>query len=148
MKKIFLMIAALLVAMVVSGCNGVASGDLSSNGYDNGNGGDYQVDIDKVSLYDLYDGYCIQGHQSNGDDVDLGFDDNSDYIYIRYGDGKFSGQFDITNDGYTISLYDDDGGSYRIDTDDGYLHKGVKYNITGIGKNIIIDDILKGECQI
>ncbi len=148
MKKIFSMIAALAAAMIMSGCNGVVSGDLPSNGYDNGSGGEYRVDVDKVYLPDLYDGYCIQGHQSNGHDVDLGFDDKSDYIYIRYGDGKFNGQFDITNSGYSISFYDNDGGSYRIDTDDGYLHKGFKYDISGIGRDIIIDDILRGKCEI
>ncbi len=147
MKKILLMIVVSVVAMIMSGCSG-AYGGASTDGYDDSSRdtGGYQVDTHKVSLADLYDGYCIQGHQSNGKDVDLGFDDSSDYIYIRYGDTKFNGQFDITNAGYTISFYDDDGGSYRIDTDDGYLHKGERYTITGINRDIIIDDILKGKC--
>ncbi len=97
---------------------------------------------DFVDLLDLSYGYAIEGYSSYGEFVAL---DYCGYGYDLYRDSEhFYGEF--TTDGYTINMYDSDGGSYIVDTDDGYIDIGMNYYIYDIDTDITVESITAISC--
>ncbi len=95
-----------------------------------------------VNLYDLTYGYAVEGYSSYGEQVSLDYCANGYDLYR--GNEHFHGEFN-TN-GYTINMYDSDGGSYVIDTDDGYLDVGENYYIYDIDTDITVEAIYPIPC--
>jgi len=99
---------------------------------------DVDVDvIDSIDIMDLDNGYSLEGYSDNGELVILEYCHGT-YNYYRDSD-YFYGDFDTNN--LTINMYDSDGGSYVIDTDDGVIDIGVNYYIFDINSDITVDTI-------
>jgi len=86
---------------------------------------------------DLDDGYSLEGYSDSGELVILEYCHGT-YNYYRDAD-YFYGDFDTS--GLTINMYDSDGGSYVIDTDDGMINLGVNYYIFDVDSDITVDTI-------
>ncbi len=101
---------------------------------------DEPIDFDilySIDITDLDDGYSLEGYNDNGELVILEYC-HGRYNYYR-GSDYFYGDFD-TNE-LTINMYDNDGGSYIIDTDAGLIDVGVNYYIFDINSDITVDII-------
>jgi len=94
--------------------------------------------IYSIDLYNLDDGYAIEGYDEFGDMAILEYCHGT-YTYYR-GNETFYGDFNT--DGYTINMYDSDGGSYVIDTDTGAIEVGMNYYIFDINSDIDVDAIV------
>ena len=94
--------------------------------------------IYSVDLYELDNGYSIEGYTENGDIAIIEYC-HGRYTYYR-GVELFYGDF--TTDGYTINMYDDDSGSYVIDTDTGVIEVGMNYYIFDINSYIDVEEII------
>ncbi len=95
-----------------------------------------------VDLLDLSYGYAIEGYSSYGEFVAL---DYCGYGYDLYRSSEhFYGDFNT--DGYTINMYDSDGGSYILDTADGYIDVGMNYYIYDINTDITVESITAITC--
>lgn len=143
MKK-FISLSILVIALfVVSGC-GSSSSD---SGYTPApvepvDPIDPPLPDQSVDLLDLGYGYAIEGYSSYGEYVILDYCGSG---YDLYRDSEhFYGDFNT--DGYTINMYDSDGGSYVIDTNDGYLDVGVNYYIYDIDTDITVEAITPISC--
>jgi len=129
MKKMIGLAVGAVAMVVLSGCQ-------PSNGGST---------VNKVDILDLTDGYVIEGTDQDNKDVELDFCGNR---YVLYHDGAdFSGTFSIGDSDYRINMFQKSPttGSYRIDTDNGFLWKNSTYEIKYNGYDISIDTITK-EC--
>ncbi len=132
-----------IAVIALNGCGGGSSGTPGDAGGSGNN--PPPVTVEQVDIYALHEGYRILGHDS--DDRDVSFDYCSDYTYFYYrGNSRFTGTFDISGDTVTINMWDSQGGSYVIDTGDGYLRVGEDYYIYDVGDDIIVDEILEIDC--
>ncbi len=140
MKKLIGLFLSGVAVIALSGCSSDSSTGDSSTGGDN--------EISSVDVLDLQDGYQINGYNDAGQDVILEYCDNT-YSYFT-GPGAFSGTFAIGNTddeiNARINMFDDDGGSYRIDTEDGYLRVDEEYDILEQGDEIIVESIVEISC--
>jgi hypothetical protein len=91
-----------------------------------------------VDVYDLDNGYAIEGYNENGDVTIIEYC-KGQYTYYR-GVESFYGDFNT--DGYTINMFDMDGGSYIVDTDNGLIEVGMNYYIFDINSYIDVDAIV------
>ncbi|MFK5976141.1 MAG: hypothetical protein QM493_06500 [Sulfurovum sp.] len=130
MKK-FIRLAFLGLAVIVfTGCGAVVD--------DGGNNGV------SINIYDLTYGYSIEGYNDFGQNVTLEYC-GSDYRYYR-GSEYFEGSFNINGSGIVVNMWDDDGGSYIIDSNTGYLEVGYNYYIYDVSDDITITNILTLSC--
>ncbi len=98
--------------------------------------------IESVDILDLYLGYAIEGYSAYGEFVALEYCIDG---YDFYRDSEhFFGSFSSSD--FTINMYDSDGGSYVIDTDDGFLHIGENYYIFDVDTDITVDNIYPIDC--
>jgi hypothetical protein len=135
MKKITMLAVSVMAVFGLSGCNLAA--DLAG--------------IAKVDILDLHEGYIIEGRDHRNDwDVRLEFC-GTRYWYYRGGAADKDGTFNI-RDGATYSntrlnMFDSDGSSYRIDTEDvnneGELKVGEEHEIKVNDEYIDISSIEK-----
>ncbi len=151
MKKFISLFILIIALFAVSGCG--SSGSSSDNGYAPAPLPVDPIPVDptpidpipsdqSVDLLDLGYGYAIEGYSSYGEYVAL---DYCGSAYDLYRDSEhFYGEFNT--DGYTINMYDSDGGSYVIDTDDGYLDVGENYYIYDINTDITVETITPISC--
>jgi len=146
MKK-FISLSILVIALfALSGCGSSSSND---SGYTPAPVDPIPVEPitpplsdQSVDLLDLGYGYAIEGYSSYGEYVILDYCGSG---YDLYRDSEhFYGDFNT--DGYTINMYDSDGGSYVIDTNDGYLDVGVNYYIYDIDTDITVEAITPISC--
>lgn len=98
--------------------------------------------IESVDILDLNLGYIIEGYSAYGEFVALeycrdGYDFYRDEEY-------FFGSFSSSD--FTINMYDSNGGSYVIDTDDGFLHVGGNYYIFDVDTDITVNNIYPKDC--
>jgi len=128
------------MVLALNGCGG-GSGSGDNGGGDNG-GGDIQPPqaVTLLNILDLDMGYVIEGTSSYGNDVVLSYCKGK-YDYERIPGSHYRGGFNITYNDTTISMLDNDGGSYRIDTGTGYLEVGEYYDIYDVADDITITNI-------
>jgi len=139
MKKIFLVTLLSSMLLILSGCGS------------SGNDAPPVVEqppveeplppeeLNSVDLYDLDAGYSIGGYNNMGELVVLEYC-KGEYVYYRDSE-FFNGNFDISNNGATINMYDSDGGSYVIDTENGLIEVGYSYYIFDINNDISVEAI-------
>jgi hypothetical protein len=98
--------------------------------------------MESVDILDLYLGYAVEGYSAYGEFVALEYCMDS---YDFYRDTEhFFGSFSSSD--FTINMYDSDGGSYVIDSDDGFLHIGGNYYIFDVDTDITVDNIYPIDC--
>lgn len=131
MKKFMGLVLAGVAVFALSGCGGGGDGD------DGDTGGYTDVDILDLDL-----GYVIDGQSSYGNDVRLVYC-RGDYDYYR-DSTHFDGTFNIVGD--EIQMYDSDGGTYIIDTDNNFLEVGEFYDIFDVADDITVESIFETDC--
>ena len=136
MRKIIGLVIGIVAMAALSGCSGT------------GQGSDGVVSLDKVDITELDYGYEILGDGSSGKEVSIEFCDGR-YVYRR--DGAFieEGDVNIVDGRIELSKIDmlpDNGGSYAIETDTGYLQVGDDYEIAGVEWLEPLTAILKIDC--
>ena len=134
MKKLRSLVFAGIAVFTFSGCGGT-SGD---GGGDDGSGELYTT----VDIEHLYQGYGMTGYSDDMEDVTLVYC-GGQYDYYR-GSEHFYGDFNIVDD--EIQMYDHDGGSYIIDTDNYFLEVGEYYYIFDINSDITVESIYAISC--
>ena len=141
MKKLIKLLILSVAVVFFTGCNGTVDGSGSNNysGWTNtGSISSASIDISNLTY-----GYEIQGYNNSGQNVTLQYC-NGYYAYYRGSSESFYGYFTIS--GATVNMYDDDGGSYVIDTYGGYIEEGYNYYIYDVSDNITVTDILGISC--
>jgi len=132
MKKLIGLFISGVAVLALSGCGG--------------GGGDDE--ILSVDVLDLKKGYQINGYNDDKQDVTLKYCNNT-YTYFT-DEYKYYGTFSIgdtvTEEDARINMFDDDDGSYRVDTEDGYLRVDEKYDILYQGDEIIVESIVEISC--
>jgi len=131
MKNIIRLLLALFAVFALNAC-GAAGNALTGN-----------TDLKSVDINNLQDGYVINGYNNANQDIQLIYCRNT-YSYYR-GNKTFKGRFSIANGGIKLDMYDNDGGSYFIQTD-GYLYVGKYYSINYVSDEISITSIIAGGC--
>jgi len=136
MKKFSALVLAGFAVFALNGCTGGTTDGTTDDGYiDNGGG----TTGGSLSLYDL-NGMAIVDYDGSSIDFCNGYA----YVYDNY-NGEHTGEYYLSNGDYTISFLDDAGGSYRIDTNSGYLYEGSTYSIAGV-ETFTIDSIESANC--
>jgi len=138
MKKFSALVLAGFAVFALNGCTGASADGTTDDGYDDNGGGTTTGDY--ISLNNL-SGYAIIDY--GGSTID--FCDGVAYVYNS--NAQHYGEYLITNSGYTVSFYpQDEGGSYRIDTD-GFFREGSTYDVYGVNDSITIDSIELANCN-
>ncbi len=136
MKKLLGLLLSGVAIVALSGC-GTTDGDGD-------NGGGNPGVITSVDIYNLEQGYRISGVNVDDDDIDVLYCGNNYDLYT--GSDHFTGTFNIGDEGYRINMFDDDGGSYRVDTSNGNLEVDEYYQIKYIDDYIIVESITEISC--
>ncbi len=131
MKKLINLLFLSVAVVMFTGCGAVVDDGLNTLS---------SLDINKLTF-----GYKIQGYNNSSQDVELIYC-NSDYTYYR-GSESFYGSFTINGSGVVVNMYDDAGGSYILDTYNGYIEVGSYYTIDYVSDEITVTDILPITCQ-
>ena len=163
MKKMILVLLSAVAVVAVSGCGGVRAGEgdrvVVVNHYEvqeTGRGESTEhteavlpatESLSSIDIFDLDDGYTIEGFSSYSNGVVLRFYEGR-YSYERIDDEgvvyeSFSGYFALQNGAIKIYFGDDDGGGYAIETYNGLLEEGYFYDITGVRDDITIASIYR-----
>ncbi len=130
MKKLNAILLAGAAVFAMNGCTGGTTSS-TSGGTTTTTTGNY------ISIYSL-DGYALIDY--SGSRID--FCDGIAYVYDNY-NGTHYGDYGIS--GESINFYDNDGGSYRIDSDGGYIYEGYSYSVVGV-ETITVDAIGYANC--
>ncbi len=140
MKKLISLLLSGVTIIALSGCGGGSDGG--------GNGSNPPAEITNVDILDLDEGYQINGVNDANEDVTFEYCAN-EYDYYR-DDEHFLGTFNIGDIGadtdVRINMFDVDGGTYVIDTDDGRLNVGEIYDIDFVSDEIEVESIVKISC--
>ena len=128
--------------------SGIAIIALSGCGSSSSTESNPPIEITEVDILNLDEGYQINGVNNADEDVTFEYCAN-EYDYYRDND-HFLGTFNIGDIGadtdVRINMFDDDGSSYRIDTDNGRLHVGKIYYIDFVSDEIEVESIVKISC--
>ena len=137
MKKLMSLLLSGVTIIALSGCGG-GSDDGSTT----------PIEITEVDILKLNEGYQINGVNDALEDVTEYC--ANEYDYYRGVDEHFLGTFNIGDIGadtdVRINMFDDDGGTYVIDTDDGHLHVGEIYYIDSVSDEIEVESIVEISC--
>ncbi len=134
MKKLVTVLFSGIVVIALSGCGGGTGGNAGDEG-----GANFPQSFDRIDVIYLEEGFIIDGYNGAGETVTL------EYCRDRYdyysGPGHWYGHFNINGD--RINMFDDTptGGSYRIDTYNNLLERGVEYAIDFQNDEIIVEQI-------
>ncbi len=142
MKKLLSLAISGMAVLMLNGCGG---GGVSDGGIDNPTPTPPVSTVDKVDIANLYEGYEVNGVNDKGDDITLDFCHNYTYVYYR-GNMRFSGNFYANSESTKIDMYDDDGGSYIIETYNGFLEVGEYYEIYDVHDEITVEEIVEIDC--
>jgi len=129
MKKLMSMAFAGVALIALNGCGGGGGDDTTPIGPES---------FDSVDVLDLDDGYIIDGVNQAGEDVTLEFC-HGEYDYYSGANIHGFGDFNINGD--RVNMFDDDGGSYRIDTFNNLFEVGEEYTIDFQNDEIIVEQI-------
>jgi len=152
MKTFTKLTLGLATALFLSSCGGGGS-DIFDDSSNNGNYTDYTDDYNDyndgsnnnsgtndLSVNNLT-GYAIVG--TDGSHIQF-CSDGSIYSYFN-SRGTHSGSYNVVY-GTKIDFYDNDGGSYSIETYDGSLTIGATYSVDDVGHSITIDYFAYSNC--
>ncbi len=167
MKKIFNLMLALSIAVIMSGCG--ASGEIyegddnqhmppNNNNYndniysdtdddfgynDNNDYNDDSGTYQSIDIYDIDEGsYTITGYNNYGEDIELNFySDGISYSYSRDSE-YFNGTFKILYG--EIQMSDNQGGSYVLVAENDELVVGNSYFCDALGRELTITSITGG----
>ena len=134
MKKLMSLFLSGVAVIALSGCSG-GSDDNTPSG---------PVTVDAVDIFDLHQGYRISGINSDDDNIDMVYCGEEYDIYP--GSEHHSGTFSINDAGDRINMFDDDEGSYRIDTPNGLLEVDEDYDIKYVDDYILVESITEITC--
>lgn len=135
MKKTIHLLLALFALFAFNACGEVE---------DELNGDTDNSSITSVDILNLDDGYVIDGYNSQDENVRLIYC-GTGYDYSR-GSLSFSGTFNINSTQIIINMFDSDGGSYIINTGNGYLEVGQNYDIYDVKYDITVKTIFETAC--
>ena len=136
MKKLMSLFLSGIAVVALSGCGSSSAGV--------NNGGNPPEIISAVDILDLDLGYRISGINSDDDSIDIEYCGANYDIYV--GADYHSGTFDVNDAGDRINMFDDDGGSYRIDTPNGLLELDEDYEIKFVDDYILVESISEISC--
>ena len=138
-----------LMSLVLSGVAIIGLNACGGGGDDGDTGSNLPIEITEVDILDLDEGYQINGVNDANEDVTLEYCAN-EYDYYRGDDEAFHGTFNIGDIGsdtdVRINMFDDDGGTYVIDTDNGHLHIDEIYDIDFVNDEIDVESIVEISC--
>lgn len=139
MKKLMNLFISGVAVIALSGCGGGSDdGDINPPSA-----------ITEIDILKLNEGYQINGFNYADEEVTLEYCGN-EYDYYRADDEEFHGTFNIGDIGsdtdVRINMFDDDGGTYVIDTDDGHLYIDEIYDIDFVNDEIDVESIVEISC--
>lgn len=146
MKKTTHLLLALFALFALNACGEVEdelNSDTDNSSITKVNEDTDNFSITSVDILNLDDGYVIDGYNSQDENVRLIYC-GTGYDYSR-ASLSFSGTFNINSTQSIINMFDN-GGSYIINTGNGYLEVGENYDIYDVKYDITVEAIFETAC--